>query len=100
MLFSFLNTFLLIKNGTCVIQFSMNEFHLIKLNVLFLLSVNKDLIVAGMWRLGWGVGGEGWRWQRRVFASEEGLVESDVFCSLILFTGKYDLLLATKSGSY
>jgi hypothetical protein len=49
MLFAFFNTFLLIKNGTCVIQFIMNEFHLIKLNVLFLLSVNKDLTVAGMW---------------------------------------------------
>jgi hypothetical protein len=72
MLFAFFNTFLLIKNGTCVIQFIMNEFHLIKLNVLFLLSVNKrsdcgwDVEV-----IGWGVGGEGWRWQRRVFAWEE-----------------------------
>jgi hypothetical protein len=58
---------------------------------VFLLFVNKEVVVVVMWRLGWGVGGEGWRWQRRVFAWEEGLVESNVFCLLILFIGIYDI---------
>ncbi|MCI51889.1 hypothetical protein A2U01_0073133, partial [Trifolium medium] len=32
---------------------------------------NKDVSVAVMKRLGWGVGGEGWWWPRRLFAREK-----------------------------
>ncbi|PNX61840.1 hypothetical protein L195_g052663, partial [Trifolium pratense] len=54
---------------------------------LFALSEHKEVSLAEIrrldWRviLGWGVGGVGWSWRRRLFAWEETLV---VECCLLL----------------
>jgi hypothetical protein len=40
---------------------------------LFDLCLDKDMLVADMYRLGWGFYGNGWRWRRRLFAWEEEL---------------------------
>jgi hypothetical protein len=62
------------------------------LNVLFSLSINKKVSVAEMRRLDWGVGGEGWRWQRRLFAWEERMVEeySLLFVNIALKVNVFD----------
>ncbi|MCI28870.1 YIPF1-like protein, partial [Trifolium medium] len=39
--------------------------------VVELLVGDKDVTVANMYRLGWDLGGNGWRWRRRLFAWEE-----------------------------
>jgi len=41
---------------------------------LFELTENKLVTVMEMFVLGWGVGGEMWKWRRMLFAWEEGLV--------------------------
>jgi hypothetical protein len=41
---------------------------------LFELAKNKLVTVSGMFVLGWGVGGEAWKWRRRLLAWEEELV--------------------------
>ena len=38
---------------------------------LFYLVVNKMAAVAEMFSLGWGEGGEVWKWRRRLLAWEE-----------------------------
>ncbi|GAU41975.1 hypothetical protein TSUD_306810 [Trifolium subterraneum] len=40
---------------------------------LFDLSLDREVTVADMCRRGWEVGGNGWRWRRRLFAWEEQL---------------------------
>ncbi|MCI05832.1 YIPF1-like protein, partial [Trifolium medium] len=40
---------------------------------LFELSLDKDGTVADVFRLGWGYGGNGWRWRRLLFAREKEL---------------------------
>ena len=41
---------------------------------LFDLAVNKFVIVAEMFSLGWEVNDEAWKWKRKLFAWEERLV--------------------------
>jgi len=41
---------------------------------LYDLSLFKGALVSDMCHLGWGVDGEAWRWRRRLFAWEEGLL--------------------------
>ncbi|GAU13302.1 hypothetical protein TSUD_42560 [Trifolium subterraneum] len=41
---------------------------------LYDLAVDKNILVADMFAAGWGVGGEAWKWRRRLFAWEEELV--------------------------
>ncbi|GAU28790.1 hypothetical protein TSUD_357760 [Trifolium subterraneum] len=41
---------------------------------LYDLVVDKNILVADMFEAGWGVGGEAWKWRRRLFAWEEDLV--------------------------
>jgi hypothetical protein len=41
---------------------------------LYELAENKLVTVSEMFVLGWGVGGEAWKWQRRLLAWEEELV--------------------------
>ncbi|GAU20544.1 hypothetical protein TSUD_131020 [Trifolium subterraneum] len=41
---------------------------------LYDLVVDKNILVADMFEDGWGVGGEAWKWRRRLFAWEEDLV--------------------------
>jgi len=41
---------------------------------LYYLADNKLATVSEMFELGWGVGGEAWKWRRRLLAWEEGLV--------------------------
>jgi len=48
----------------------------------FFLSINKLATLAGMFLLGWGEGGEAWKWRRRLFAWKEEL-KSDC-CTLLL----------------
>ncbi|GAU35008.1 hypothetical protein TSUD_103310 [Trifolium subterraneum] len=48
---------------------------------IFYLYVDKNVSVAEMYMLGWGVEGEEWRWRRRLFAWEEDQVRE---CSAIL----------------
>ena len=48
---------------------------------LFHLAVNKMATVAEMFSLGWGEGGEVWKWQRRLLAWEEDQVRE---CCVIL----------------
>jgi hypothetical protein len=38
---------------------------------LFDLSENRSITVADMFDLGWGFGGEAWKWRRSLFAWEE-----------------------------
>ncbi|GAU45305.1 hypothetical protein TSUD_300340 [Trifolium subterraneum] len=45
---------------------------------LYVLAENKLITVAEMAELGWGVGGEAWKWRRRLLAWEEELVEGCV----------------------
>ena len=42
---------------------------------LFDLTLNKSSTVADMYSLGWEVGGEAWRWRRRLWVWEEEMVE-------------------------
>jgi len=46
----------------------------VRFSRLFELSVFKGELVLVMSQLGWGEGGEAWRWRRRLFAWEEELV--------------------------
>ncbi|PNY13834.1 cysteine-rich receptor-like protein kinase [Trifolium pratense] len=46
----------------------------IHFNRLFELAIDKNITVADMYRRGWVVGGNGWRWRRHLFAWEEDLV--------------------------
>ncbi|MCI18579.1 DNA-directed RNA polymerase, partial [Trifolium medium] len=41
---------------------------------LFDLSVNKSSMVAEMFSLGWGIGGEAWEWRRQLWAWEEEML--------------------------
>ncbi|GAU30291.1 hypothetical protein TSUD_385120 [Trifolium subterraneum] len=41
---------------------------------LYVLAVDKNILVADMFAAGWGIGGEAWKWRRRLFAWEEELV--------------------------
>ncbi|GAU50369.1 hypothetical protein TSUD_284670 [Trifolium subterraneum] len=41
---------------------------------LYDLAENKSVSVADMFEAGWGIGGETWKWRRRLFAWEEELV--------------------------
>ncbi|CAJ2658361.1 unnamed protein product [Trifolium pratense] len=41
---------------------------------LFVLAETKSLSVAEMYALGWGIGGEAWKWQRQLRAWEEELL--------------------------
>ncbi|GAU42457.1 hypothetical protein TSUD_235260 [Trifolium subterraneum] len=45
-----------------------------KFGRLFDLCLNEDVSVADMRRLGWGPGGNGWAWCRRLFAWKEELL--------------------------
>jgi len=45
-----------------------------KFSHLFYLSDKKMATVADMFLLGWGEGGEAWKWRRRLLAWEEELV--------------------------
>jgi hypothetical protein len=49
---------------------------------LFELAENKLETVAGMFSLGLGHGGEGWRWRRRLWVWEENLLDE---CRVVLF---------------
>jgi hypothetical protein len=59
---------------------------------LYDLAENKLATVSEMFELGWGVGGEAWKWRRRLFAWEEGLVLECVerVSSCILQVGMVD----------
>jgi len=48
---------------------------------LFELGENKSIMVASMFYLGWGEGGEAWQWRRRQWAWEEELLAE---CRLLL----------------
>jgi len=50
---------------------------------LFDLSLNKLSTVAGMFSLGWEVGGAAWRWRRRLWEWEEELLGE---CRQLLYT--------------
>lgn len=50
---------------------------------LFDLSANQLSTVADMFDLGWGEGGEAWKWMRRLWAWEEELVRE---CIALLLT--------------
>jgi len=55
---------------------------------LFELTKNKQVTVSEMFVLEWGVGGEAWKWRRRLFAWEEGLVGKCVErLSVFVFAG-------------
>ncbi|GAU46642.1 hypothetical protein TSUD_246690 [Trifolium subterraneum] len=41
---------------------------------LYDLAENKSVSVADMFEAGWGIGGEAWKWRRRLFAWEEELL--------------------------
>ena len=41
---------------------------------LFYLSINKMATKSNMFLLGWGDGGNAWRWRRRLWAWEEELI--------------------------
>jgi hypothetical protein len=45
----------------------------IRFGRLFELCLDKEVTVADMCRLGWELGGNGWRWRRRLLAWEEQL---------------------------
>ncbi|GAU46155.1 hypothetical protein TSUD_401590 [Trifolium subterraneum] len=49
---------------------------------LFDLAENKLITVHDMYEAGWGVGGEAWKWRRRLYAWEEDLVFG-VYCPSI-----------------
>jgi len=56
---------------------------------LFDLSENKVATMMEMFELGWGVDGDAWKWMRRLFAWEKGLVGESVWSGcLILFCKK------------
>lgn len=57
-------------------------FH-VRFRRLFDLSDNKFLTVAQMFHLGWGEGGEAWKWRSRLWAWEE---EQLVECRLLLLS--------------
>ena len=46
----------------------------VRFNRLYDLSLFKGALVSDMCHLGWGMDGEAWRWRRRLFAWEEGLL--------------------------
>ncbi|GAU24627.1 hypothetical protein TSUD_289900 [Trifolium subterraneum] len=52
---------------------------------LFALAENKLITVSEMFTLGWGVGGEAWKWRRRLLAWEEELVVECVDCLSSVF---------------
>ena len=73
-----------------------------RLNRLFDLSEYKELIVYDMCQLGWGEGGEAWRWWRRLLAWEEEL-EGELTLllqNIILPVDKNDRWLWTLESSH
>jgi len=46
----------------------------VRFNRLYELSLFKGVLVSKMCHLGWGMDGEAWRWRRRLFVWEEGLL--------------------------
>ncbi|GAU46317.1 hypothetical protein TSUD_243380, partial [Trifolium subterraneum] len=59
---------------------------------LYVLAVDKNILVADMFAAGWGVGGEAWKWRRRLFAWEEELVAGCIarLCNVSLQAGVPD----------
>ncbi|GAU32021.1 hypothetical protein TSUD_158120 [Trifolium subterraneum] len=68
---------------------------------LYALAENKLITVSEMFSLRWGVGGEAWKWRRRLLAWEEELVVECVDClsSVLLQEGVIDGL-PTKDNLY
>jgi hypothetical protein len=61
-------------------------------NRLYQLADNKLVTVSEMCQLGWDYGGEAWKWRRRLFAWEEGLVRVcvDRLSTCVLQVGSID----------
>ena len=53
----------------------------VRFSRLFDLTLNKSITVKDMFLLGWGEGGDAWRWRRRLWEWEEELLEE---CRLLL----------------
>jgi hypothetical protein len=64
---------------------------------LFDLAENKLITVHDMYEAGWGVGGEAWKWRRRLYAWEEDLV---LECTVHLSNVVLDLFLTTQNVTY
>ena len=74
----------------------------VRFNRLFELSVFKGVSVSEMLQLGWGEGGEAWRWRRRLFAWEEKLVGEIILllANVTLQVNREDKWLWTLENSH
>jgi len=73
----------------------------VRFSRLFELSVCKGESVFEMLQLGWGEGGEAWRWRRRLFAWEEEMVGEFIFllANVTLQVNREDKWLWTLENS-
>ncbi|GAU26327.1 hypothetical protein TSUD_56250 [Trifolium subterraneum] len=67
---------------------------------LFDLTVDKNVSVADMFAAGWDLGGEAWKWRRRLYAWEEELVVEGVgrLANVVLQVGARDIWVHLAKG--